>query len=297
MGRKKEFKMPPGRKKIPLREIEDPIEREKERKKRRRYRKQNWRRYTRKRYKYIIKPQREYERERTHDERGYYAIYITKRKKKERLVKVFYWKNRAVKLFNDLVEENHSTVDFPKDLVANGSKECMSKLDMEILLVRRATDKDFTKETAFKNEWGEVVKVTAKGRLDYVILDKADWYEEEAFYCYGYHPLRDKKPYRFIWDNWIVNGGPDYDNTKRITRFPNKIIIKYAEDFNFVVCRNTDQAEKLYFKLMSDCEAKKINYLFFMGEVPKGLVRQTYEELYEKTGWDERLLHRMKLKE
>lgn len=288
--------MPPKKKKIPLNEIEDPEEREKERKKRRRYRKQNWRRYSARRYKYIIKAKRDYEREKSNDEHGYYAIYITKRKQKVEILKRFRWRNKAVEYYKQLVEQNHNEVDFPKTVVSNGTKDCMEELNMEILLVRRTTEKDYTKETAFKDEWGSVIKVSAIGKRDYVIIDKADWYVEESFYCYGFHPTRDQKPYSFIWNNWILNGGPGYDNTKRITRLNNKIIIKYVEGFDFVVCRNKKQAEDLYFKLMSDCESQKLNFLFFMGEVPRGLVRQTYSELYEKTGWDRAMLYHSSLK-
>lgn len=292
MAKEKVFKMPKGRKKIPLKDIEDPVEREKERKRRRKYRKQNWRRYTKKRYKYIVKAKREYERERQRDEPGYYAIYITKRKQAEQKVKYFRWKNRAVEYYRKMVEENHNTVAFPKDFVCNTSKGKPHKLDMEIILVRRTREGEYITDTAGKDEWGRVVKINVKGQKDYVLLERDEWYVEETFYCYGYHPIRDQKTYQFIWDNWLMNGGPSYDNSKRITRWNNKVIIKYVEGFDFIVCRTPVQAEQLYFKMMGDCDEKKIKFLYFMGKVAKGMVTQLIDDIYEKTGWDRNMIYR-----
>lgn len=265
------------------------------RKLRKKYRKQTWRRYSKRYYKYIIKPRKLAEEKERGEEHGVYLIYITKRKKKERYLHWFGLKTKAYEKYNQLVEENRKNVLFPKKSVRNGSQDTQRELDMEIILVKRATNNAQTLVTAFKDEYGKVVETKVDSKKESVILEKNEWRVEEDFYCYGYHPVRNRKNYEFILNEWVLNDRLSYDITKRISKFKNKVIIRDAEDFNFVVCKDKKQAESLYDKIMDDCDEMKLKHIFFLGNIPSTMTRETYEMLENKTGWEKKMLYREKL--
>lgn len=225
------------------------------------------------------------ERAKIGDEKGYYSLYITKNRKKIRSLGKVTWKSAAYQKFNDAIEKNRENTHFPKTLQENSKERNKdTELKYEILLIKKVNEGENT-TASFRNEDGKYIDNIIEGCNTHIILEKADWFVEETFQIYGLHPQKQKKPYTYILNDMIL---PNVDNPydmKRVMIYHNKLIIQYLEDFDFIVCYNELQCEKLYDKLQSDLEKMKKKYVVFMGHIVPQLVSEWIERFEDKTGW------------
>lgn len=227
------------------------------------------------------------ERKAKGDEYGYFSVYITKNNKKVRFLGTSWWKLDAYKIFNDAVEGNHKKVLFPQTVYTNRKGRVHEALPIkyEILLVKKIMKEGEETVASFRDENGKFVDNIIVDWKDHVILDKADWYVEEKFGIYGYHPRKDKKTYSFILNELLLNNEDTGDNMRRIMVYNNKLIIQYLEDFDFVKCYDNEQCKTLYDKLQRDITSLKKKYIVFMGEVVPEFVSTWIDRFEEKTGW------------
>lgn len=260
-------------------------EKEKEKKRQKRLerkkkllKKANRRQYLKKRQKVLDK------RKQNGDEYGYYSVYITKNRKKIRFIGASWWKLDAYKIYNDAIERNRKKAVFPQTIATNrknGAHEAI-KVKYEILLVKKTQDGENTTK-AFRNEDGKFVDNIITDWENHVIVDKADWFVEETFGVYGFHPRKEKKTYTFILNNLLLNNEDDGDEMRRIMVFKNKVIIQYLEDFDFITCYDNEQAKQLYDMLQKDVVKLKKKYIVFMGETNSN---KWVDKIEEKTGWN-----------
>ncbi len=110
---------------------------------------------------------------------------------------------------------------------------------------------------------------------------------------YGYHPVKDKKPYTFILENLLLNNEDVGEEMRRIMVFKNKLIIQYLDDFDFVTCYDNKQAKMLYDRLEKDITSLKKRYIVFMGETKSTNIQRWLDKFEEKTGWKRKsLMHK-----
>jgi len=225
------------------------------------------------------------------DEYAYYSIYITKNRKKVRYVGSSWWKTDAYKIFSNAIEKNREKTKFPKTVYTNrkNGKHEAKEVKYEILLVKK-TDEGEETVSSLRNEEGKFVENVITDWDNHVIVDKDEWFVEETFGIYGYHPRKDKKTYTFILNNLLLSNEDIGDEMRRIMVYKNKVIVEYLEDFDFITCYDNDQAKKLYDMLEKDVEKLKKKYIVFMGET---FSEKWIDKLEDKTGWNRQsILHK-----
>lgn len=225
------------------------------------------------------------------DEYGYFSVYITKNRKKVRFVGTSWWKTDAYKIYNDAIERNRQKTVFPKTIATNRKGGAHETIDVkyEILLVKKTQEGENTVK-AFRNKDGKFVDNVITDWENHVIVDKNDWFVEETFGIYGFHPKKDKKTYTFILDNLLLNNEDVGEEMRRVMVYKNKVIIQYLDDFDFITCYDNDQAKKMYDMLEKDITKLKKKYIVFMGETTS---EKWIDKIEEKTGWNRNsILHK-----
>lgn len=225
------------------------------------------------------------EREKIGDELAFYTIFITKDKKRIQRIGAARWKTDAYKLFNEAIEKNESEVKFPlKYITKTSDKAVVTKY--EIVMMKKVKEDD-EKITQFKNEDGKYVDNIIIDKDSHIIEAKHDWLIEETFHVYGYHPRRDRKTYDFILNEMILKEATMKNDIRSITTYKNKLFIDYIGDFDFVICKNSSEAQRLYTKLEHDIPKNFKKLVFFLGEINKNRISDTIARMMDKTGWKE----------
>ena len=218
------------------------------------------------------------------DEFGYFSIYITKNKKRVKFLGCSWWKTDAYKIYNGAIEKNKSNTIFPKTYSTDRRKGSHTKKDLyyEIILVKKVQDGEKT-ANSFRNKDGKFIESIITDWENHKIIDKHDWFLEETFAIYGYHPKKDRKTYSFIMNKFLVEQEDCADEMKKIMVFKNRVIIQYTDDFDFITCFDNKQARKLYDMLQKDAIRLKMKYVAFMGQTKS---TKWIDKIEEKTGWN-----------
>lgn len=229
------------------------------------------------------------------DEKGSYLILLVKDKKRYDKLGEYRWKNAAFKAYNEAIEEN-SKISFPVQTLVSKIGNATKKVEYEIIIASLLKKDEETNVTQFRNKEGKYVDTVVMDRKRHCIIAKHDWFIEETFYVYGYHPIRDRKTYPFILNNIVLNNINSRDDIRSITTHKNRLFINYINDFDFVVCKNCSEAERLYLTLQKDIPKQYKDYVLFLGEiVQKNSVSRLLDRIAEKTGWERKLLNKYKM--
>lgn len=260
-------------------------EKEKEKKRLKRLKRQKKLKKIYNRRAYLKRRQKELDRRKElGDEYAYYSVYITKNNKRVRFVGCSWWKSDAYKLYNDAIEKNRKKTVFPKTVGTNRKNGAHETIDVkyEILLVKKTKEGEETVKS-IRNKEGKFVENVISDWENHVIVEKDDWFVEETFGIYGFHPRKEKKNYTFILNNLLLNNEDIGEEMRRVMVYKNRVIIQYLEDFDFITCYDNDQAKTLYDMLQRDITNLKKKYIVFMGETtsPKWI-----DKIEEKTGWN-----------
>ena len=200
-------------------------EKEKLRIKRERRRKVVKSRQNRRYYK-KVRAKRLKEREANGDVYGYYMVLLMKNRKRMGKIGKAWWKSQAYKLFNDSIAENRMLVKYPERISKQTKDGKYHTNEYEILIVQKIPSDSFGENVSFiRDENGKFIEHAIIDNDHYVILDKAEWYVEDKFNVYGYHPIKDRKSFGFIMDN-IVLKNLGRDTCRRIFTFKNKVVVQ-----------------------------------------------------------------------
>ena len=224
------------------------------------------------------------------DEYGYYMILLMKDKCKVRRIAFGKWRNNVMNKFNEIVAKNREDVSFPKQYIKSIDGNHQIKTEQEIVIVQLLKDNE-DNTTRLRNKEGLFINHVIVDNKNYALIRKEDWWEEDYFNVYGYDPIKDKKTCRFIIDN-IVLKDVCKENMKRIFVHNHRLYIQYDTDFDFVTCRNEEDAKRLYDVIYKQCKNNK--YLLFTGSLPKEHVSWLYDKIEEKTGWSRMTIKRIK---
>ena len=220
------------------------------------------------------------QREKNGDFRSYHMVVIMKNHKKVKRIGASWWKADAFEKYNEAVKKNMEEVKFPVKFTEVNNEAELTPLKYEIMIVQRNDEED--NETRLRNENGEFVENVIVDNSNYRIIAKHDWYVEDNFNVYGYHPKKDRKDFKFIANEMILKDNC-IENIKRIFIYNNKLVIQYNDDFDFVICKTVKEAERLHDALMKYVGKQK--YIFFTGHLNKNLSTEFLNKLEEKTGW------------
>lgn len=218
--------------------------------------------------------------------RGYYMIIITSHKKQiEELYKCSY-RDTVYKKYNNYIDENKNKIVFPIKYIANKNiSRGIVESDYEILLMKIKKDED-NNTVKLRNEYGQMVDHIITDSDKWVILDKHEYLKEETFWVYGYNPRTQRKNFNFILNEILLNNINDKNYFKRIMIFKNKLIIQYDFDIDMILCKNNEDAIRLYTELENIIKKEKVKNIFFNGIVSNSNRDWVIDLIGEKTNWD-----------
>ena len=225
--------------------------------------------------------------------------YISK-KKKTRIIRRFDFKivstlngkqNEYLGKFSTLedaydyfhkLEKQNSEIVFRRKLINAG---CIKDSRDEYLLLQKNRNGELG-NTMLRNQYGKLVEQISSNPK-WVIYDKCDRYVEETFWVYGHCPKTDRKTFKWIYDNMVIDKLiNDYD-IERILLYKNKLIIKYDDgEMGIVICKNCSDSLRFYELLQIWCKRKR--QIFFLGSFDKisDRRRDLEDEIMKYTGWD-----------
>ena len=218
----------------------------------------------------------------------YHIILVNHDKMKEDL----FWTDSVAtvnKEFKTMVEENKSVV-FP--IKFNNNKTEIIESSYEIMIIK-ARDKTESRETKVMDEYGKFVNY-ATNDDDWIIYDRSPYYIEETFWVYGYHPRLQRKDFKWIYDNFISNNSNNKYLFKTVQLFKNKILVEYNGKLDMVICKNKQDAIRMYNMIEEWCERDKMKYIGFMGDLSYSRYKSDWITKIQKlTNWTRKKITRM----
>jgi hypothetical protein len=125
---------------------------------------------------------------------------------------------------------------------------------------------------------------TEKPLGDWTILASDDYDVEETFWLYGYNPKGDRPTITEIVKKLMI-GAYSKRLVKQIIVVHNKLIIHSEEQFDMVICKNMEDAQRLHHTLAKIAKKQKIKSLLFMGTASDVMISRMYDEIHLETGW------------
>lgn len=188
-----------------------------------------------------------------------------------------------------LIKINNEII-FPKTYINNNlltNKNNNLETKDEYLILEKIKSSKTSSTPKIQNEFGKYIEHTTNSDI-WKIYDKLPCLTEESFWVYGYHPKRERKNFKWIFENLIENS-LNYTDILRIFIYKNKIFFKHDNKyFDFVICKNQSDVIKMYNLLSDWCNKNKYKSCFFIGEVhtctPQG--KQLIKDMQDKTGWN-----------
>ena len=192
-----------------------------------------------------------------------------------------------------LLEEENSQIIFPVCYVNSSNlvkdRYNTTEYKSEYLVLKRIKNDEDRQPVKLRDDYGRLVEHTTNSDT-WCIYDKFPCLKEETFWVYGYNPQSDRKTYRWIYNNIIVDVlGNDTTVVIQCFVYKNKVIFRYdADAIEFIICKNTSDAIRLYNKLNDDVKQNKIKRTYFMGQVSTYSERGKLliKELTDLTGWN-----------
>ena len=218
----------------------------------------------------------------------YHIILVNHDKMKEDL---FWTDSEATvnKEFKTMVEENKSVV-FP--IKFNNNKTEIIESSYEIMIIK-ARDKTESRETKVMDEYGKFVNY-ATNDDDWIIYDRSPYYIEETFWVYGYHPRLQRKDFKWIYNNFISNNSNNKYLFKTVQLFKNKILVECNGKLDMVICKNKQDAIRMYNMIEEWCERDKMKYIGFMGDLSYSRYKSDWITKIQKlTNWTRKKITRM----
>lgn len=126
---------------------------------------------------------------------------------------------------------------------------------------------------------------------DWTILASDDYDMEETFWLYGYDPKIDRPTISEIVKKLMI-GAYSKKLVKQIIVVHNKLIIHSEEQFDMVICKNMQDAQRLHHTLAKIAKKQKIKSLLFMGTASDVMISRMYDEIHLETGWPYKKIRR-----
>ncbi len=120
---------------------------------------------------------------------------------------------------------------------------------------------------------------------DWTILASDDFEVEETFWVYGFNPKADRPNISEVVKKLMI-GAYSKKMVKQIIVVYNKLIIYNEDQFDMVICKNMEDAQRLHHTLAKIAKKQKIKSLLFMGTASQAMVSRMYDIIVEETGWD-----------
>jgi uncharacterized protein YerC len=178
--------------------------------------------------------------------------------------------------YHKLKDENK--VLFPKRFV-NSNK--IIPVKYEIAVTKPTEDGDTFR--ILRDEYGKLYTENPLG--DWTVLASEDYELEETFMIYGMEYKNGERPtIREVVKRLMINAHSK-KTVKQIIVVYNKLLIYNEDQFDMVLCKNMEEAQRLHHALAKIARKQKIKSLLFMGTATKANIGRLYDVIHEETGW------------
>lgn len=181
-----------------------------------------------------------------------------------------------------VLEDKNNNVIFPMKYIQNGRlRNSYKEYNGEYVILKKKTEEDANTTSHLQNKYGKYVNVNTSSDI-WLVYDRLPIVIEETFWVYGYNPRTERKTFQWINNYLIENSNNSFTMVKVMN---NKVIFKYDDDIDFVLCKNKSDAIRLYNALRDkNIQNKQIVFV--------GLIKRNTEEMknmlqtiQNKTGW------------
>jgi hypothetical protein len=206
-----------------------------------------------------------------------YRIAIVKNRKIYKVIQDYKILKHALNKFNKIKEENQV---FYEKKFKNYKK--IQRIVYEILLLEKCEgEKKFRKVI---NGFGEFVEEKITG--NWIILKKFHQKEEENFHVYGLNRRL------FVPDIIAEVIMPRISTYYQIVMVFNKIVLYDDNDIEVILCKNIDEAERLYGFLFNLFLSKGVLNLIFLGKANQKTRSSLYDRIQAHTGLTRKEMYR-----
>jgi hypothetical protein len=203
----------------------------------------------------------------------YRVILISNGKYKKTLYKCKTKESVFLK-YHKMREENN--ILFPKKFInTNGIKP----VKYQICVTKPTEEADTFR--ILRDDYGKLY--TEKPLGDWTILASDEYNIEETFYIYGYES-EDRPTIREVVKRLMI-GAHSKRMVKQIIVVYNKLIIYNEDQFDMIICKNLEDAQRLHHTLAKIAKKQKIKSLLFMGTAQPAQIGRYYDIIHEETGW------------
>jgi hypothetical protein len=178
--------------------------------------------------------------------------------------------------YHKIKDENK--ILFPKRFV-NSNK--IIPVKYEIAVTKPTEDGDTFR--LLRDEYGKLYNEAPLG--DWTILSTQDYDIEETFMIYGMEYKNGERPtIKEVVKRLMINA---YSKriVKQVIVVYNKLLIYNEDQFDMVLCKNMEEAQRLHHALAKIATKQKIKTLLFMGTATKSNIGRLYDVIHDETGW------------
>jgi hypothetical protein len=177
--------------------------------------------------------------------------------------------------FHKIKETNK--VLFPRKLI---NTKGIKPVKYQIYITKPTQEGDVFR--ILRDEYGKLY--TEKPLGDWTILHSDDYDIEETFWMYGFDPKRERPTISEVVKRLMI-GAHSKKMVKQIIVVYNKLIIYNEDQFDMVLCKNMEDAQRLHHTLAKIAKKQKIKSLMFMGTASKAMIGRMYDLIHEETKW------------
>lgn len=176
--------------------------------------------------------------------------------------------------YHKMREENN--VLYQKKFV---NSDTIKPVKYEICVTKPTEDGDTFR--LLRDDYGKLYHEPPLG--DWTILASDDYKIEETFLIYGYEG--DERPTIREVVKRLMIGAHAKKMVKQIIVVYNKLLIYNEDQFDMIICKNLEDAQRLHHTLAKIAKKQKIKSLLFMGTAQPAQIGRMYDIIHEETGW------------
>lgn len=172
----------------------------------------------------------------------------------------------------------NESVIFPRKFINyNGIKP----VKYELLIVKDREEDD--KNRFLRDNYGKLYEEQPLGGI-WTILDSCEYNFEETFWVWGHDPKNDRLTIGGILQKLMKNAYSK-NKVKQIIVVHNKLVIHSEEQFDMVLCKCKEDAQRLHHALHKTTKKNKIKNLLFLGTATPATISRMYDIIHDNTNW------------
>jgi len=173
--------------------------------------------------------------------------------------------------------KDSNKVLYPKKQINTGT---IKPVSYKICVTKITEDNDTFRQ--LRDDYGKTY--TEKPLGDWTILESSDFDIEETFWLYGMNPNTNRVDVREIIKR-VLDGAYKKNMVKQLIIVHNKLLIYNETQFDMVICKCLEEAQRLHHTLAKIVKKQKIKNIMFMGTASKATITRMYDLILEKTNW------------